>query len=106
MLHLYLTVFYKVMSSTERVSRDQALTPIARFREHHIRFAGAGFKQTKMRCSLLSLTTDLLENSAREVVDAGWKISAQGEKRNWQLLPRQLSDLSSEKARIIYNSMK
>lgn len=96
MLHLYLTVFYKVMSSMERVSRDWALTSIARFRGHHLRLVGARFKQTKMRCLLMILATDLLENSAREVVDAAYIASTQGEKRNWQLLHRQLSNLSSD----------
>lgn len=47
------------------------------------------------------LATDLLETSAREVVDRGCITSAQGEKRNWQLLHRQLSNLSTEKERII-----
>lgn len=47
-MHLHLmTVFYKVMSSMEGVSRDWALTSIARFKGHHIKLVGARFKTDK-----------------------------------------------------------
>lgn len=42
-----MTVFYKVMSSTERVSRDRTFTSITRLRGHHIKFIWGVFKKGK-----------------------------------------------------------